>query len=140
MGRKIHLVSCVGQKATEPRRAEDLYVSDWFRKARRYVKEQDGSWYILSAKYGLLEPSETIEPYEATLKRMRVIERRAWTVHVLKRLQQVLRSDDAVVVLEGQAYREFLVPELERLGYSVSIPMEGLTIGRQLKWLKERIP
>ncbi len=35
---RIYLVSCVGQKLDHPAPAEDLYVSDWFKKARAYVE------------------------------------------------------------------------------------------------------
>ena len=36
--------------------------------------------YILSAKYGLLEEDEVIEPYNVYLKDMNVAERRQWAV------------------------------------------------------------
>jgi hypothetical protein len=47
---------------------------------------------------------------------------------------------DEVIILAGRAYREFLVMWLVTfLGYTVSVPMEGLGIGRQLQWLNQAI-
>ena len=34
----VYLVSCVGQKRSNPSPAKDLYTSTWFRKARMYVE------------------------------------------------------------------------------------------------------
>lgn len=65
----ICLVSCVGTKRATPTPAKDLYQSDWFTKARTYAKSI-GSWFILSAKYGVVHPDEVIEPYEMTLNAM----------------------------------------------------------------------
>jgi hypothetical protein len=44
------------------RRAEDLYVSPSFRKARAYVSTLEAPWRILSAKYGVVDPQSVIEP------------------------------------------------------------------------------
>ncbi len=57
--------------------AKDLYVSDLFRKARRYVEAKNCPWFILSAEYGLVSPEQVIAPYEKTLNHMGVAERPA---------------------------------------------------------------
>lgn len=57
------------------RPAKDLYVSQWFRRARAYVETTDSPWFILSAKYGLVAPNEVIASYEQTLSHMGVQER-----------------------------------------------------------------
>ena len=77
----IFLASCVKMKAGFPLPAEELYVSDWFKKARAYILSRmapQDRWYILSAKYGLVEPGRTIKPYNQTLKDMQKLDRRAW--------------------------------------------------------------
>jgi hypothetical protein len=42
---------------------------------------------------------------------------------------------DRIVVLAGQRYRESLMDYLRQHVRTVEIPMEGLTIGRQLQYL-----
>jgi len=70
--RSVYLVSCVSKKKQVSLPAKDLYDSDWFRKARAYVEAEVGCWFVLSAKYHLLDPETIIEPYEKTLKNMSV--------------------------------------------------------------------
>ena len=134
-GRRLFLVSCVKIKLPRPAKAKDLYISDWFRKARACVEREDGAWRILSAKYGLVHPEEVIRPYEKTLITMRAAERRAWAGNVLAALAPCLADVDAVVFLAGARYREFLEPSLNGRGIRVDVPMRGLSQGRQLAWL-----
>lgn len=138
-GGRLFLVSCVKTKLPRPARAKDLYVSDWFRKARAYVEREGGEWRILSAKYGLVDPEEVIQPYEKTLTTMRTAERRMWAAEVLDELELCLADVDAVVFLAGQRYREFLEPSLRSRGVALDVPMRGLSQGRQLAWLGARL-
>jgi hypothetical protein len=135
----IALVACVGKKTALPMPAQDLYISPWFRKASAYASRVADRWYILSAKYGLVDPRTVIAPYDETLNRMPAAERRAWARRVLADLRQVLAPGDRVVFLAGQRYREGLVGAVRAMGCTVEIPMEGLKIGEQLAWLKQRV-
>jgi hypothetical protein len=134
----VFLVSCVSRKRTTPSPARELYTSDWFLKARAFVEAAGSPWFILSAEYGLVHPHEVIAPYERTLNRMRSPERREWAQRVLAALESKLVGIERVVVLAGERYREHLVPELTRRRLQVDVPLEGLGIGEQLHWLKER--
>ena len=136
----IYLVSCVAGKRTSASPACDLYTSAWFRKARHFVESANARWYILSAKYGLVAPDRVIEPYEQTLNRMGVYNRREWGERVMEQLADILAPEDQVVVLAGQRYREHMVPELRQRGFSVSVPLARLKIGEQLSWLDRNTP
>ena len=138
MARKIALVACVSKKNSTPMPARDLYISDWFRKASAYAMRVADEWYILSAKYGLIAPDTVIEPYDETLNRMSAAARRTWAKRVSKELGQVLQPGDQVMLLAGIKYRENLIGPIREVGCSVEIPMEGLGIGKQLRWLKQQ--
>lgn len=135
----VALVACVSKKNPIAMPARDLYISTWFRKASLYASRMADNWYILSAKYGLIAPETVIEPYDETLNRMSAAARRAWARRVLADLEQVLKPGDHVVFLAGQQYRQDLIEPIRRMGGSVEIPMEGLRIGEQLHWLKQRV-
>lgn len=139
MPKKIVLVSCVSEKRTVPSPARDLYTSDWFTKAARYAEQVADEWYILSARYGLVHPDQVLEPYNATLKTMGKSARQAWAAQVFASLKPRLSPGDTVVFLAGQAYREFLLAQVTRLGRKVEIPMEGLRIGEQMQWLNQHL-
>ena len=136
-GSTICLVSCVGQKAERRCRAEDLYLSDWFVKARSYAEAAGYRWFILSAQYGLVAPDCEIDPYEMTLNNMPIIERREWAARVCGQLVNAVPDMTRAVFLAGAKYREFLVDPLIQRNVEVSIPMEGLRIGEQLSWFNQ---
>ena len=137
--RRLFLISCVKTKLSRPAKAKDIYISDWFRKARACVEREGGAWRILSAKYGLVHPEDVIHPYEKTLITMRVIERRAWADNVLKALEPCLADVDTVVFFAGKRYRELLEPWLSSAGIGIDVPMRGLSQGRQLEWFGARL-
>jgi len=134
---RVCLVACVQGKVGHPARAEDLYTSPLFRKARDFARRHFDRWFILSAEYGLLDPARVVEPYEKTLNRMPRAERRRWSETVFAELARQCDPGDEITVIAGQRYREGLVPLLLRRGHRVHVPMEGMPIGRQLQWLTE---
>ena len=134
-GHRLFLVSCVKTKRRTAAPAKDLYVSDWFRKARTCVEGAGGEWRILSAEYGAVHPDDEISTYERTLNTMPKAERCAWAHGVLESSETDLRGVDTVVFLAGARYREFLEPALRERGVDVDVWMQGLSQGQQLAWL-----
>ena len=134
----IYLVSCIAQKADTRRHAAELYVSDWFRKARAFVETTRCRWFILSAEHGLLPPDRPVDPYDATLAAMGARGRRQWGARVAAQLDAALGKGYGgdLVFLAGKHYR---TPLLEYAGDRACIPMEGLGIGQQKAWLAARI-
>jgi hypothetical protein len=63
-------------------------------------------------------------------------DRRIWAASVQEQLLEVFPENAEVVILAGMRYREHLVPFLRERGFMVSVPMQGLSIGRQLRFLK----
>ena len=128
-------MSCVAKKRTYAAPARDLYTSALFQKARAYAEGTADAWFVLSAKYGLVNPDTVIEPYDVTLNEMGVGERRVWVAKVQQQLELVTRTGDTIVMLAGAHYREGLTAALQRRGVRVEVPMQGLKIGEQLQWL-----
>jgi hypothetical protein len=135
--KKIVLISCVSKKLSHPARAQDLYVSPLFRLNLEYARKlEPDAIYILSAKHGLLDLNTEIEPYNLTLNDMPTRQVQAWAKQAVEQLKK--RADlskDHFVLLAGQKYRKFLVPSFA----TFEVPMQGLTIGRQLRFLNERV-
>ena len=136
MTRRIALVSCVKQKRTSAAPARDLYVTELFRGLRRFAEARADAWYILSAEHGLLRPDQVVAPYERTLNTMRKPERLAWAARVQRQLLDVLPPSAQVILLAGARYRENIEPFLRGKGCEVSVPLEGLALGKQLQYLK----
>lgn len=134
----LALVSCAKKKRDDPAPAQDLYISDWFTKCRKYVEGRCDRWLILSAKHGLVHPDEVLAPYEESLYDLPAARRREWARGVSQDLREHLVPEDTVEVYAGNIYRQYLMDALRREGKDVVVPMKGLGIGQQLSWLKQR--
>jgi hypothetical protein len=136
---RVAFVSCVKTKSTTPELAEHLYISPWFRMAREWARRNADRWYILSAEHGLIKPNKLVEPYEKTLNRMPIHERKDWARHVEWQMDDLRAKGDLAFVLAGKQYREFLMNRLAIRFEKVQIPMEGLQMGEQLSWMKNAL-
>lgn len=137
--RTIALVSCVGQKLNVPAPASSLYTSQWFNLAHKYVEYKECEWYILSAKHGVVAPTQVLEPYEITLNEMSKPERQQWAKLVANQLRSLAPGGGEFIFLAGEKYREFVIPQLKQWGYTIRVPMQGLEIGQQLQWLAKQV-
>jgi len=138
-GRRIFLLSCAKTKKPFRTRAADLYDSALFRKMLQYAERHSpDAVFILSARHRLLRPDDVIDPYEQTLASMPVAEVKAWAERVWDQLRRLTDLErDHFTILASEKYRRYLLPHLRHY----SIPMAGLTIGRQLQFLnKEMAP
>jgi len=135
--KKIVLISCSSKKLPKKSKAKELYSSDLFKKNLEYaISLNPDKTYILSAKYGLLDLEEEIEPYNVTLNKMNKEERENWARNVIKKLKEIVDlENNKIIFLAGHKYREFLIPEIK----NYEIPLKGLGIGKQLKFLKSEL-
>lgn len=77
-----------------------------------------------------------IEPYDETLNNMSCDKIKRWAEGVLESLRKECElKNDKFIFLAGENYRKFLLPHIE----NYEIPMFGLSIGKQLQWLNERL-
>lgn len=134
---KIILISCGKKKLPIKAIGCDLYVSSLFKKNLQYARSlKPDKIFILSANYGLIFLEEPIDPYDLTLNNMSSVEVKAWASKVLAQLKKEVDLDcDHFVFLAGDRYRKHLVPHLR---FS-EVPMAGLSIGRQLQFLKRAL-
>ena len=134
------MVGCVKSKKSRSSAAKDLYISPLFKGRRAYVEEHCDRWFILSAKHGLVEPDEVIEPYDVALATQSIPERRRWAADVVAAIREELGDLKGMTfeIHSGASYREFgLAADLVRLGANVENPVAGLSFGQQLAFYGE---
>ncbi len=131
--RKIVLISCVSKKLSHRAKAKDIYVSDLFKKCLAYAQSLNPDRiFVLSTKYGLIDLEEEIDPYDKTLTKMPSREVKLWADKVVGHLMKFADlEEDEIVFLAGDKYRKYIVPKIR----NYKIPLEGLRIGEQLKFL-----
>jgi hypothetical protein len=135
-GADVLLVSCVKDKLKHPAPAQDLYVSDLFRKERAYAERSGVPWFILSAEHGLVAPEQVLAPYNMRLSQTSVDYRRAWGARVVESLVAVAGplAGKTVEVHAGAAYVDPIRDLLQAQGAVVAEPLKGLPFGNRLAW------
>ncbi len=108
---KVVLVSCVKTKlklnSNQKVKAKELYTSTLFKEAWIYSQQlKADKTYILSAKYGLLNPETKIGTYNETLNDKKACEIRKWGTMVLKQMNEegLDTKRDTFILLAGQNY------------------------------------
>ncbi len=130
--RSVTLVPCCGKKKDVASPAGELYQSQLFLKMKSRVQ---GDWGILSAKYGFLSPYEIIEPYDLTLNACSKQYKVDWSQQVFEKVQKEYPEQDrTIIVWSSRTYREYLLPLLQAYYSAVSVPIEGMGIGQQLRY------
>lgn len=143
----VVLVGCGSKKGTAPARARDLYKGSLFvagmAHADRLVAANPGARvWILSAKHGLLDPEQVIEPYDKKLTQKREIE--AWGDRAFRALRRDHGDLVRVVILAGGTYADPIAYEAllwDRWPHGkgkivVEKPLDGMTVGARLAWFK----
>ena len=135
--KKIVLITCVKKKQDRKCKAEDLYISPFFKKNLAYAKSLNpDKIFILSAKYGLLPLTKEIDTYDLTLNTFRNEELKAWAANTLEQLRhETDLNKDKFIFLAGDRYRKYLLPSIK----NYEIPLRGLGIGKQLQFLTSKI-
>lgn len=137
--RRIALVACAKSKRAGIVAAKDLYVSTLFQLSRQYAERHSDSWYVLSAKYGLVHPDQEIQTYDLTLKGAGVQAQRDWAKRTLAQFKAagLLSGEIELLWLAGQDYQRELrallggVPQVD--------PLKGMTQGVRMSWLKRHL-
>lgn len=136
---RVGLVGCVKSRRPVRAPAKDLYTSALFRGRRESVEASCDRWFILSAKHGLLDPDEPIEPYDVRLADASAPERQQWSREVVADLERRLGNLSGLTfeVHAGAAYRDNgVVTGVRSRGAAVENPTEGLNQGQQLAFYR----
>jgi hypothetical protein len=111
------LLGCVKKKLEHEAPAKDLYSSQLWKGRRGYAESTGRPWYILSARYGLVDAERLLEPYNLALSELPAVERRAWGQRVVEQLAERVSLDGAVFeVHAGSDYRTAIDEPLRRRG------------------------
>lgn len=142
---RVAFVGCTKTKHDTAMPARELFSkSGFFQLMRTYVETHDyDAWFILSTRYGLVAPSEVIEPYELALSAKELIK---WSKGVAKQIAElVARQAWAPEKCHFDFFVSYktakvLVPLVrEELGYELEIdrPIAGRgRIGQIMEWLQ----
>ena len=90
-----------------------MYLGDMFKKTKRIAEKLQADFFILSAKYGLIEDTKVISPYDTVLQYKKEIKALQETLD--QALIKELEAYDKVFLIMGKKYQEVLVPFLSNM-------------------------
>ena len=131
MKRSLIIVQCGGRKIWRtrphagPTKAKDAYVSGYFQNNRAYAERFGTRWFILSAKYGFLDPETKIRNYDVSFLNPRTNPIGIGKLRTQVRLKRLTHYRD-VVVLGGSAYAAIVRKAFEGAAVKIHQPFRGL--------------
>lgn len=116
--------------------AQDMYVGSYFNINKEFaLKFAPNNWWILSARYGLLAPTDIIEHYDSALKYADRDARMRWSEQVLAQMRRRgFDMNEETWFLAGKDYYEFVAKAFSNVQI---LTAEGM--GAKMKKLKEAI-
>lgn len=133
----IALIACTKSKRASRSSAAQLYTSPLFNKSLLYASTIARRIHILSAKHGLLNLDDKVDPYELSIKDLSSAEKKEWALRVGAKLRQIVTSKDTVHILAGQDYYLPLMETLKTIRCTVSFPLSDLSLGNRIRWLRK---
>lgn len=155
---RIIIVGCTKAKRTTTSPAGDLYdASPLYRKRRRYAEQTGHRWAIMSARYGLVDPTADLDPYDYTiadrLRDNRHDRGRSFGTGIIQAAHRLagigasrrpghrFTTWDAPLILEvhaGKPYADVLALAAENHNDTIiEHPVAGMQIGEQLRHYNE---
>ncbi len=141
---KLIIVQCGGKKIWNenpllgPVPAKDAYTSPYFKLNKAYAEKFGDHWLILSAKYGFLEPTQEIENYNVTFKKL------SSDCISDDKLKNQVRSRNlsqykVVIVLGGEDYYQKARSAFEKTDCIVKSPLRGMPIGVRMAKIRQAL-
>lgn len=106
---------------TEPAAARDLYASPLFARRRARAEASGVPWFVVSGRWGLLDPGDFVAPYTFSFGGQSVNYRRAWGRFVAEQLCLVssVGRGDVVEICASAGYAAALTAPIQYLGAEV---------------------
>lgn len=131
---KTALIACSKNKMEFECEAQVMYSkSSLFKKTFNYCQNKYSRIYILSAKYGVLKPTDKICPYNLTLNSFSKTEIKNWASNCFRQLCNMGDLDLEFDFYAGKVY----ITELAKLLPKSTNILAGMGIGQRLKFLNQ---
>lgn len=135
---RIAILGCSSSKIDTLSQAHQLYNGCYFRCCYKYAKalletNNIDKFYILSAKYHVVEENDILQPYNISLRQFNKKQKEEWSNIVLNQLKDkgINTEEDEFIFLYGKTYYDGLLPYIKHY----SLPFDGIEITQRMKIL-----
>lgn len=142
-GPSIAIIPCTSQKSETGGPAREVWVGNHFQLVLAYCEHFFDKTYIMSYKYGFIEPDQPIEPYDIDIQLSSAVDKLQWWWKVKGNITELLQQDKprVVALYTGQFERDRVMREFVLQGCrNVIVPWEGLGVGYRLQQVYDGKP
>lgn len=132
----IVIIPCGARKLTHKAMAKDIYIGSYAVMCKRYARSitTDDNIFVLSAKYGLLQMADEIEPYSLTLGQVGCI-----TPEQVKQQAVDMNIDkEDCIAIGGKRYTDLCKAVFLNCKTPLQDNVKGGN-GKQLQWMKAQL-
>lgn len=143
MGGTIAIIPCTNQKSSIPGPAREVWQGQHFQLTLAHTEIFYDKVYVMSFKYGMIEPDFRIEPYDLNIKYANARQKLEWWWKIRDDVKRIAEEDkpSLIAVYTGSFERDRLMREFVRNGVrQVILPWEGLGIGERMQAVYDGIP
>lgn len=134
MHQRILLMSTANRKRKGILAARHLYISPMFQLGLNYANQFDtDAFFLLSAKYGLLDPEKELSAYPETMSSLKKDDIKEWANAIVEQLKNNFDLEETEVIV--LALSRFAKP-ISMLLPKYKAPLLGMTMSEALAFLR----
>lgn len=136
---KVGIVAAPARKTNGKGMADILFAkSPLYRYATQYCRKNYDKVFILTTKYGLISPTDTIEAYDQKLEDLDERGESEWKNKVISQIYQEITRNTELYFHMGRLYRNPII-EVIKGDYKCLEPTKGKFIGQLLKFYRTEL-
>ena len=106
---RVGVIACCKTKLDRAAPARELYCSPLFLASMGWIERRVDQWVILSAKHGVVDPDQVLEPYDECLQDKPRRDRDAWATACRDELLRRFDSGTIYTTILGAAYSDSMI-------------------------------
>jgi hypothetical protein len=135
--KRIFIITCSENKLDYENQAKNLYTSQRFKLAKDIAEKYGDDWFIISAKHGLLKPTDIIQPYNASILEFSLQEKQKWAKKAFLQIIELSGKNIKLICLGDPEYFKQLAIEANKKKVNIYIPFKHISKDNRIKWLNQ---
>lgn len=133
-GSSVAIIPCTNQKSDVPGPAREVWIGHHFQLVLAHAEMFYDRVYVMSYKYGFIDPDFQIMPYDIDIKNSKAADKLRWWFNLRSDIRLLASWNPLLVALyTGDVERDRIIREFVRAGTrQVILPFEGLSIGKRM--------
>ena len=138
----VAIIPCTNQKSTVPGPACEVWQGANFQLTLYHAQKWYDRVFIMSYKYGLIDPDLEIEPYDVNIQYASAEEKLEWWWQIKEQIKDLAKENpDLIAVYTGKYERRRFIREFIRNGYrNILTPWENARIGQRMQKIYDGEP